>query len=162
MRQVTNLVEQFHAKHGFTLDDSLMQYDTAHAVNDSRTLKFVANVLLSCADFLERLEMDCGVDVRVQRTQLMVEELGETVRAMAECDELELLDGLSDLTFVTVGTSLAFGLPLEEGVLAVCNSNLTKTPRNPDDDPRLRCKGTGYVPPNMEGVLKKWKTLKNK
>jgi hypothetical protein len=91
----------------------------------------------------------------MHRAQLMVEELGETIEAMAKLDDVALVDGLSDLQFVTIGASEAFGLPTEAGLNEVCDSNLTKDPRS-DADHRLRDKGPNYRPPNILRVLDEW------
>lgn len=47
---------------------------------------------------------------QVLRAQLMVEELGELIRAMADGDSLECLDALCDMRYVNDGTALALGL----------------------------------------------------
>ncbi len=117
----------------------------------SKYLRDTANVMLRVAKKMEDA-MSNEQDPRFLRTQLMIEELGETILGLANCDEVETLDGLSDLTFVTTGTAIAFGLPIVEGFDEVCDSNLTKSPRK-EDDVRLRDKGPDYVPPNMERVL---------
>jgi NTP pyrophosphatase (non-canonical NTP hydrolase) len=91
-------------------------------------------------------------DTRLRRAQILVEELAETIEAMAHCDEVAFLDGLSDLMFVTIGTAISFGLPITEGLTEVCKSNLTKRPRK-DGDIRLRDKGPDYVAPDMQKIL---------
>lgn len=149
MQEQVNKTRKFHRKHGFSLDKDLTSFKSDD--NMTRYLKALAVELLTHAKDIEGM-MPNEHDPRLARTQLMVEELGETILGLANCNEVETLDGLSDLVFVTIGTALAFGLPIVEGLDEVCDSNLTKDPRD-KTDPRLRRKGPDYVPPNMARVI---------
>lgn len=86
------------------------------------------------------------------RSHLMVEELSETLDAIADGDRERILDGLADLTYVVLGTAVAFNLPLPAAFEAVHGSNMTKT-RACANDPRLRHKGHTYEPPNIKEIL---------
>ena len=140
----------FHCKQGFSIDEDLTALKW-HSIMSEFLEKDIANALLELATIMEEMMKTC-TDPRLARTQLMVEELGEAILGLANCDELETLDGLADLEFVTKGTAIAFGLPLPQAVDEVCASNLTKAPRKKDDI-RLRDKGPNYVPPNLKRVL---------
>ena len=140
----------FHCKQGFSINEDLTKLKE-HVIMSAFLEKDVANELLHLATAMEEMMKTC-TDPRLARTQLMVEELGEAILGLANCDELETLDGLADLEFVTKGTAIAFGLPLPQAVDEVCASNLTKAPRKKDDI-RLRDKGPNYVPPNLKRVL---------
>jgi len=140
----------FHCKQGFSINENLTELKE-HVIMSEFLEKDVANALLELATIMEEMMKTC-TDPRLARTQLMVEELGEAILGLANCDELETLDGLADLEFVTKGTAIAFGLPLPQAVDEVCASNLTKAPRKKDDI-RLRDKGPNYVPPNLKRVL---------
>jgi len=140
----------FHCKQGFSIDKDLTALKE-HPIMSEFLEKDVAKKLLELATAMEEMMKTC-TDPRLARTQLMVEELGEAILGLANCDELETLDGLADLEFVTKGTAIAFGLPLPQAVDEVCASNLTKAPRKKDDI-RLRDKGPNYVPPNLKRVL---------
>ena len=141
------LCKQFMEKHSFALGVSLTKVPLDLCADI--LLKNTAEVLATYAKLLEDSPVD---DTRVRRAQLMVEELGETIFALAERNEELTLDGLSDLRFVTDGTALAFDLPLEAGCLEVCNSNLSKGVRQEGND-RLRDKGPDYIAPDMKKIL---------
>jgi len=151
MLEQVNKTRQFHRKQGFSLDKKLKNYVTEEYEFTSGYLIGLAKDLLTIAAVMESL-LNEKHDPRFARTQLMIEELGETILGLAHCDEQETLDGLSDLAFVTIGTAIAFGLPIAEGFDEVCDSNLTKAKRS-KDDPRLRDKGSDYKPPNLKRIL---------
>lgn len=144
-------VRSFHHKQKFPCDKDLTSYE-----NDKETnhyLDEVASELLLSATMMEnRMKHEDHYNLRVARTQLMIEELGETILGLAHCDEILTLDGLSDLEFVTIGTAISFGLPLSEGLEEVCDSNLTKSPHEKDDS-RIRGKGSNFRPPNLKKVM---------
>ena len=154
MKDLIELTKLFHVKHGFTVGAKL---EDCKNEETNVLLDRIATMMLQFAKQLESL-LKPNVDERIPRVQLMIEELGESIEAMAHRDEVALLDGLSDLMFVTMGTAIALDLPLEAGVLEVCNSNLTKATRQFGDD-RLRDKGTSYKPPNMAGVIEVYRRI---
>ena len=140
----------FHCKQGFSINENLTELKE-HVIMSEFLENDIAKSLLELATAMEEMMKTCE-DPRLARTQLMVEELGEAIQGLANCDELETLDGLADLAFVTMGTAIAFGLPLPQAVDEVCTSNLTKAKRSKEDI-RLRDKGPNYVPPNMKRIL---------
>ena len=151
MLEQVSKTRQFHRKQGFSLDKNLRNYATEEYESTSAYILEIAEDMLSQAMTMES-QLNEKHDPRFARTQLMIEELGETILGLAHCDEQETLDGLSDLAFVTIGTAIAFDLPIVEGLDEVCDSNLTKAKRS-KDDPRLRDKGPDYKPPNLKRVL---------
>jgi len=90
-------------------------------------------------------------DSRYLRIHLMLEELGEAVASMINGDEVALLDALTDLVFVTIGTAVTFDLPISEAFNEIYDANMTKTPKL---GPRLRDKGEMYIPPDLEKIFK--------
>ena len=82
----------------------------------------------------------------------MVEELAETLQAMAHCDEVDTLDGLADLLYVTVGTARLFDLPVEAAYREVHRSNMTKNSIL-NHSAGVNGKGPNYSPPDIAGVL---------
>ena len=150
MLEQVNKTRQFHRKQEFSINKDLKNYITEEYESTSAYILEIAEDFLSRAILMEMKMKDH--DPRFARTQLMIEELGETILGLANCDEQETLDGLSDLAFVTIGTAIAFGLPIAEGLDEVCDSNLTKAKRS-KDDPRLRDKGSDYKPPNLKRIL---------
>ncbi len=69
--------------------------------------------------------------------RLMLEELGETLIAMAEGNTVEMADGLADQVYVDYWTAIAHGVDLDAVLLEVQRSNLAKFPIDPV------CGGTG-------------------
>jgi NTP pyrophosphatase (non-canonical NTP hydrolase) len=151
MEELVQQTREFHTKQGFTEDADLIKQQRNPDIED--LLFSVADEMAIQARRFERLMNWRGDDdIRLRRAQILIEELSETIEAMAHCDEVAFLDGLSDLMFVTIGTAISFGLPITEGLTEVCKSNLTKRPRK-DGDIRLRDKGPDYVPPDMMGII---------
>lgn len=117
------------------------------------------------------LETDLALRVR-----LIAEEFGELLGALGVASEHEIcawlaqierwlavrrpgsgnladtLDALCDLTYVVVGSSVTWGLPLPQAWEEVHQVNMTKTtgPVRPDGK---RLKPPGFQPPNIEHVL---------
>lgn len=107
---------------------------------------------------MAKLYLDSGkVDERLFRLRLMAEELGELAAAMADADEVETMDAIGDLLFVVYGTAVKLGLPATEAFDEVARSNLTKDPdvRHAEG---VKGKGAGFVPPDMEKVLERWRS----
>lgn len=166
---MTDRVRIFHKKHGFCVDTSLLdpyggpgelQAQAEHA--GTNQLLMAARVLRTLSEQWQRgtchPDVPCGpltYDNRLMRSHLMLEELAESLEAMAVRDETKLLDGLADLDYVTHGTAVSYGLPLDEAAVTVHESNMTKAVRSADKDadPRLRNKGVSYVPPDLAQVL---------
>ena len=149
-------VKDFHHKHGFPVGRSLNgpfdEYNQMH-----RTLLAHGDKLVGMSKQLLVMAKseDFKDDPRPLRAHLMLEELGETLRAMANKDEIETLDGLADLVYVVLGTGVTFDLPVDDAFAEVHRSNMTKAVQVSDPDKiRLRDKGPDYVPPDIEGVLK--------
>lgn len=96
-------------------------------------------------------------DQRVLRAKLIISELGETIKALYECDQVALADGLADLTYVVEGTAVTFNVPLQAAFEEVHASNMTKTPglavANHD---AARGKGPDFKPANIMNVLEKF------
>lgn len=147
MQEQVEKTRRFMQKHNLPLNRSLQDYWKRK--NVSTLIADVAETLIARAKKIEDLIPNIVYDPRLMRVALMMEELGETLLGLAHCDEVETLDGLSDLAFVTIGTSLAFDLPLVAGLDEVCKSNLTKKITKE----RCRDKGDGYVPPDIETIM---------
>jgi len=137
-------MREFMSKQGLPLDLQLERLPEG-----DRWLNFAAGILQNAADLLET---ELETDIRVYRAQLMMEELGEVIRAMVEVSDSYLLDGLSDLLYVTIGTGCTFNLPTIPGFWEAHRSNMTKAVRAPND-PRIRDKGKDWEEPDFERVL---------
>ena len=144
-------VYDFMKKHDFPVELSLEK--TEFNAEESAMLDYATSTLFKVALELEHYIKKTGNSVAIARAQLMIEELAETVESLVTKNEADLLDGLSDLLFVTLGTAITYNMPIEEGHLEICRSNLTKAVRKPEDDPRLRDKGPDYDPPKIKEIL---------
>jgi hypothetical protein len=171
LTRAMDAVRAFHTKNGFTVGRPLIQpvADPLSEGGASDRIKGLSGWLATQA---ETMESGCHVpgtfDDRVLRTHLMLEELGESLQALAARDERLLFDGLVDLLYVLVGTAVAYDLPLAEGFEEVHASNMTKSRQNTgkgrmcktvqtDGDVRIRDKGPNYVPPDLERVLREYR-----
>ena len=157
MKSHVDKVTMFHMKQQFPVGLSLE--DCKGDVEMSKYLKDQAMNILSVSKQMENLLLD-EKDPRLLRAHLILEEACESILGLANCDEKELLDGLSDLIYVDIGTAVTFDLPIDEGTMEVCNSNLTKKKRDTGTDPRCRDKGNEYQSPNLERVLDEYRKRK--
>lgn len=178
----SEMVREFHEKHGFDLDVKLelvgtrrvgdLATDQPHRVSPAVSLEH-NRILKHCGETLKRLSkwIERGTsspeiksneqnqyDVRLMRAHLMLEELSEVMFALEEQRSVDLLDGLADLRYVTDGTAATFGLPLEEAFDEVHASNMSKSTaaelgRMTMDDPRLRNKGPNFRRPDLLKVI---------
>jgi NTP pyrophosphatase (non-canonical NTP hydrolase) len=141
MNSEIEMVREFMVKHNHDIAVALPEHVNVE-------LHMVADRLDAFAVQLES-RMETTFDPRVIRVQLMCEELGETIRAMASGDEVLLLDGLSDLLYVVLGTAIAFDMPVVEAFAEVHQSNMTKA----GGDQRVRNKGDEWTPPDIGQIL---------
>jgi phosphoribosyl-ATP pyrophosphohydrolase len=143
-------VASFHDKMGVSKPQPLADHPIEMLVSIGDSLKALANKLEgpACTDS----------DKRWLRAHLLIEELGETIYAIGQGDEQETLDGLTDLLYVLLGTAVTFDLPLDRAFVDVHLSNMSK--ERQDTDPhgeRVRDKGPGYQPPDLEKVLEDYR-----
>ena len=98
------------------------------------------------------------------RCRLMLEELGEFNDSLLEFVKAEnkeeeaygligMVDGLTDLLYVVIGTAVVLGIDIEESFKEVHRSNMSKLNRNGEpifrDDGKI-LKGRNYTPPELE------------
>lgn len=151
------LVRDFHNKNQIAAERPL-------ALEADREVRCA---LLACAYTLhalaEKLQPLCPrEDARGLRAHLEIEETAEMLEAMAENDEVALLDAFADKQYILCGHAAMYNLPLEAGFMEVHTSNMTKEkqPTDPNNS-RLRSKGPNYVAPNLERVLREFRTPSN-
>lgn len=120
----------------------------------------------SLATSLELLATQAHEAARMQdgdnlllRCHLMIEELGECVRAMHQGDMVEVLDALCDMRYVNDGTALSLGLgpvfmPAFREVHAANMSKFDDDGRPIKDAIGRMTKGPNYRPPNLRLILK--------
>jgi predicted HAD superfamily Cof-like phosphohydrolase len=128
---------------------------------------------LMVAEFHKKFGVPIGTEITEElsdlRTKLMYEELHEieeelypveaipTDRGMMDVEipvnKVKLTKELADLMYVTIGTAVTFGLPLEQVFAEVHRSNMSKL--GEDGKPIYRedgkvLKGPNYSEPNLE------------
>lgn len=88
------------------------------------------------------------------RKRLVAEECGELFEAMNAHDIVEIADALADLLYVTFGTAVAYGIPIDEVFDAVHQSNMAKLGGGKDADGKS-LKPPGWRPPteDIERIL---------
>lgn len=152
MRDVMKMVTEFTDRISKVRPVPLKSYSDCRW-HDAAMLEKVAIMLQVEAKTLLETYLRDGYDVRSLRAHLIVEEVSEVLRALARVDEVQLLDGLADLTYVVAGTAVAFNLPLPEAIEEVHRSNMTKTPSDGEDGGRVLNKGVHYDPPRLKALL---------
>jgi len=82
------------------------------------------------------------------RTRLILEEASEFVEAASNNDEVEMIDALCDLLYVTFGTGVVMGVDLAEYFKKVQEKNMQKTPSG--SSTQKPSKPKGWVAPQDE------------
>ena len=145
------LPQDFHDKMGVCPERTPMEA----TVVDERSAA-VASYGTHLKILADEIENQCDMnDVRFLRMQLMIEELGEVLEAMANQDIEGLVDGLCDLLYVVGGTIASMGLKevMTPAFLEVHRANMSK--RNGDGSERVRDKGDDWQPPAIPAILEK-------
>lgn len=146
------MVKEFHLKFNHPVETPL----TDKNVNVGTLLRKFGVTHQVSAGTLEEQSIKISAeegDHRLYRGHLTVEESGEFLLALGAADIVELADAIGDLIYVLVGAAVTYGIPIDEILLEIHRSNMSKT-RDPND-PRMRLKdpSRGYFPPDIEGVL---------
>lgn len=148
MQSQIDQVRTFHRTHGFSENLTLQpsRFSAIHTLVNA--LDVYAKQMLAEAT-------KNGEDIPTLRGHLILEEAGvETMEALAEGDELKLLDALSDALYVEFGTAVSFNLPLAQAFNEVHLSNMTKEPVKEDPHRgRLRQKGPHFMKPDLAHIL---------
>ena len=97
------------------------------------------------------------------RYNFLKEELKEFEDAWNEGDLPKAADAIADLVWVALGTAHHMGIPFDAVWAEVVRANMAKVRASGADDPRSTRKNAfdvvkpaDWVPPDVEGVLKKW------
>jgi predicted HAD superfamily Cof-like phosphohydrolase len=85
------------------------------------------------------------------RLRLISEEFAELVEAIGNNTITHVAKELADLLYVTYGTAISFGIPIDDILHEVHKSNMTKT-KEKDSGGKIQ-KGPGYVPPDLLPAL---------
>lgn len=93
-------------------------------------------------------------DVEIFRQTLLRSEYRELNDAIARNDLEAIFDGILDCCYVLVGTGLVYGLPLNQGFIAVHNANMRKEPAIGEDSMCTKpLKPPGWQPPNLRAIM---------
>lgn len=154
--EVAKCIQEFHDKMKFEMYDLYEE-----SVNDE-VRSVVNHDLMKAKDALSyrsnKLQALVKFSTRATRGHLITEEASEALNGLLTKDEEQLLDGLIDLLYVTVGTLVAYNLPVGEAFIEVQSSNMSKEKQATDPYAnRVRDKGPNYRPPNLKEVLERWK-----
>ena len=149
-KQVLEFHEKHHRHCWVNEDLSTPVPEPPVELADEETLKMISQVVNVLAQRLRGHR-----ELRMNRAHYVLEECAEFIAALAKRDEVEVLDALADLEYVTVGTAVTFGLPLEEAFDEVHRSNMTKTPSGPVCDGHP--KGPSYEPPDLARIIREHK-----
>lgn len=90
-------------------------------------------------------------DERLNRAQLMLEELGELLHSLADNNEVLIVDAIADLLYVTYGTATTFDLPAETALMEAHRSNMTKGDVRHAEG--FKGKDAMYSPPRFARIL---------
>ena len=158
MKSAIDMVREFHEKYGFPLDKPIVVKDRLQY-----SYHVIGDILINLAKSIEKEAVDLQDqgDPLLYRVHLMIEELGELIKAISKNHDVEIFDGLIDLCYVVVGTAITFGFPLNKGFEEVHKSNMTKA--HPSEaGTRMRNKGEKFEPPDLEVLLFDIRKLCNK
>jgi predicted HAD superfamily Cof-like phosphohydrolase len=92
-----------------------------------------------------------GKDLFKWRNALLREEVDELESAFNEGNLVKIADALADILYITYGTAVASGIPLEQVFREVHRSNMTKLPSSERDGKAQ--KGKDYSSPNLLKVF---------
>lgn len=90
---------------------------------------------------------------RELRKRLITEERDELFEALDAEDVIGVADALADLLYVTYGTAVQFGIPIEAVFREVHRSNITKRGGTKDEGGKF-LKPSWYQPPDIWSILK--------
>jgi len=95
--------------------------------------------------------------IRMLRVKLIQEESQEFTNA-AHDNIIEIADALADLLYVTFGTALTYGIPIDEVFTEVHRSNMTKSMEKDTKSIKGKTiKGPNWEPPKIGEILERYK-----
>lgn len=94
------------------------------------------------------------IEIQIFRQDLLRQEYRELNQAIERGDLEQIYDAILDIMYVLIGTALAYGLPLNQGMIAVHNANMKKLQATGDSKTTKPIKPPGWQPPNLREILK--------
>lgn len=162
MASRASLVHQFHRKFTCPSPRALHKEKDVNPTNEANValiLRRIALWLKEKESQLHELHRASRSDARPMRAKLVIGEVAEMLEALADRNEVELLDALADVSYVIEGTAVTYGLPLGSAFNEVHRSNMTKSTvqasvSNHDGN---KGKDNGYTPPRLEEIIKEFR-----
>lgn len=141
--------------------------DTRHALADMG-YTIVRTPPVSAADMVREFHATFGHPVAnepglipkaraLRRVEWLQEELDELKDAIEAGDLVEVADALGDLKYLTEGTAIEFGIPLEDVFREIQGSNMSKLDENGQPiyaDSGKILKGPNFWEPDLAPILK--------
>lgn len=93
-----------------------------------------------------------GEEVR-HRGDLLAEEVGELVEAVAGGDLVQIARELADVVYVAYGTALTYGIPLDQVIAEVHRANMSKLAGGVRVADGKVTKPSAFVPPDVAKAL---------
>lgn len=149
-------VREFHKKYKFSIDKRLADEGTK-VIFDAKDLEYTGDrieILVKTIKVAANAGKKGGDD-RLYRVYLILGEVLEICRALDARDEIELADGLGDLRYVTDGTAVTYGIPIEAIFEEIHKSNMTKAQSDLCDDETRDNKTNSFVLPDIEGIIER-------
>ncbi len=147
-------VKEFHKKHSFPIENSLSTHCNSLSTEALEYLAEKLEIQVRSIKMIARESSRLG-DERLYRAYLILEEVQEAVEALANGNEVLLADALGDLEYVTQGTAVTYNIPLAAIFDEIHKSNMTKMMRDVETNPRMRDKGSDYVPPDIKELIER-------
>lgn len=92
--------------------------------------------------------------IKELRIKLVDEEARELIDAIQQDNLIEIADALADLLYVTFGTALTYGIPIDRVFEEVHRSNMTKSMLKDEKSIKGKTlKGPDWSPPQIGQVL---------
>jgi hypothetical protein len=152
MQPAADAVAAFHEKHGFAIDVPL---ETETSMDEALT--YIGEDLGHRAKKLLDIIKQGEGDLRLERVQLLVEEIGEFCVAIGKGDIVETADAIADIIYVALGAAVCWGIPIPQVFWEVQRSNMTKPATGDALLKSKASKGEGYEPADVAGVIERCK-----
>lgn len=118
-------VRAFHEMAGLALDQELGA--TIGGMSPMRAIVGAVNNATAMARGQAESHQPASARLAYLQAALLLEEVAETIAALARGDEVEVADGLADVCYVAAGMAATYGIPLGDVWDEVQRSNMAKS-----------------------------------
>lgn len=95
---------------------------------------------------------ELGLQTRTLRALLILEEVGETLKAIGQNDLVGVADGIADSIVVLLGTAVSYGIDMSPIWEEVHRANMAKEGGGKSDVGKT-LKPKGWIPPRIKELL---------